>query len=75
MSADPPTWSRALIPDDQDDEFLDDSYTEGELQRMDGNVLQSIAARHPSEEVNGRSKASDIREALVGEKRVEVDDA
>jgi len=71
MSANPPTWSRALIPDG--DEFVDNKYTAEELDRMDGRELQSLAAAHPSDEVNGKSKADDIRDALEGKERVEVD--
>jgi len=37
---------------------------------MDGRELQSLAAEHPTDEVNGKSKKEDIREALEGEKRV-----
>lgn len=73
MSADPPTWSRSLIPDDEE-EFVDDSYTAQELADMDGNELQSLAARHPTDEVNGHSTAEEIRDALEGKARVEVDD-
>ena len=72
MSSNPPTWSRSLIPG-SDDEFVDDKYSAAELDRMDGNELQSLAAKHPTDEVNGRSKASDIRDALEGEKRVRDD--
>jgi hypothetical protein len=72
MSANPPTWSRTLIPDG--DEFVDDSYTEGELAEMDGRELQSLAAAHPTDEVNGRSTADEIREALESKERVEVGD-
>jgi hypothetical protein len=68
MSSNPPTWSRAFIPDA---EFVDDSYSERELERLDGNELQSLAAKHPTDEVNGRSKAENIRKALVGKARVE----
>lgn len=68
MSSNPPTWSRSFIPDT---EFVDDKYTARELARLDGNELQSLAAKHPTEEVNGKSKKEDIREALEGAKRVE----
>jgi hypothetical protein len=70
MSSNPPTWSRSLIPD-SDDEFVDDEYSAAELDRMDGNELQSLAARHPTDEVNGRSTADDIRDALEGKRRVD----
>jgi hypothetical protein len=65
------TWSSALIPDDED--FVDDSYTESELADMDGRELQSLAAAHSTDEVNGKSTAEAIREALEGKERVEVD--
>jgi len=71
MSNNPPTWSRSFIPDDG---FVDDSYTKAELDRLDGNELQSLAAKHPTDEVNGRSTAEEIREVLVGLERV-TDDA
>jgi len=57
----------SILPDQ---DFVDDSYTESELQGMDGRELQSLAAKHPTEEVNGKSKAVDIREALEGKERV-----
>lgn len=57
----------SILPDQ---DFVDNSYTESELQGMDGRELQSLAAKHPTEEVNGKSKAVDIREALEGEQRV-----
>ena len=54
----------------KDEPFVDDSYSKQELERLDGRELQSLAAKHPTDEVNGRSKADDIRDALEGEKRV-----
>lgn len=69
MSSNPPTWSRSLIPDGE--EFVDDKYSAAELDRMDGNELQSLAAAHPTDEVNGRSTADAIREALEGKRRVD----
>jgi len=64
----------SIIPD-SDEKFVDDTYTPEELDRMDGNELQSLAAKHSTEEVNGRSTAEDIREALVGERRVSDDES
>ena len=58
----------SITPDNEP--FVDDSYSKAELDRMDGNELQSLAAKHPTDDVNGRSKADDIRDALEGEKRV-----
>ena len=59
----------SIVPG-RDEPFVDDSYSAAELDRMDGNELQSLAAKHPTDDVNGRSKADDIRDALEGEKRV-----
>ena len=56
----------------KDEPFVDDSYSKKELERLDGRELQSLAAKHPTDEVNGRSKADDIREALEGKKRVDA---
>jgi len=63
----------SIIPG-SDDEFVDDCYTEGELADMDGRELQSLAADHPTDDVNGHSTADEIREVLEGKERVEVDD-
>jgi hypothetical protein len=68
MSNNPTTWSRSLIPDGE--EFVDDSYSADELDRMNGNELQSLAAEHPTDEVNGHSTASEIRDVLEGKERV-----
>ena len=54
----------------RDEPFVDDKYSRAELDRMDGNELQSLAAKHPTDDVNGRSKAADIRDALEGKRRV-----
>lgn len=59
----------SILPD-SDDEFVDDSYSRAELDRMDGNELQRLAARHPTDTVNGHSTKEDIRDALEGEPRV-----
>ena len=63
----------SIVPG-RDEPFVDDSYSAAELDRMDGNELQSLAAKHPTDEVNGRSKADDIRDALEGEKRVDANE-
>lgn len=68
MSNNPTTVFPSILPSDE--EFVDDSYSAAELDRMDGNELQSLAARHPSDEVNGHSTADEIREALEGKERV-----
>jgi len=70
MSNNPTTWSRSFIPDDSNDPFVDNKYSAEELERMDGRELQSLAAEHPTDEVNGRSTADAIRDALEGAERV-----
>lgn len=59
----------SILPDAG--EFVDDSYTREELERMDGNELQSLAAKHPTDKVNGRTKANEIVEVLEGMERVD----
>jgi len=71
MSGNPPTWSRSFIPDDSNDPFVDNKYSAEELERMDGRELQSLAAEHPTDTVNGRSTADEIRDALEGKERVD----
>lgn len=56
----------------KDDPFVDDKYSAAELDRMDGNELQSLAAAHPTDEVNGRDTADAIRDALEGKERIET---
>jgi len=34
-------------------DFVDDSYSEAELSRMDWDTLRTIAANHPDEDENG----------------------
>ena len=58
----------SIIP--SGDDFVDDSYTAAELERMDYHKLQSIAAKVDSEDVHGRMGADEIREALEGTQRV-----
>jgi len=69
MSENPSTVFPSIIPG-SDDEFVDDAYHRDELESMDGNELQSLAAEHPTDEVNGRSSADDIVDALEGAERV-----
>jgi len=58
----------SIIP--SGDDFVDDSYTAAELERMDYQELQSIAAEVDREDVHGRMPAEEIREALEGIQRV-----
>ena len=60
----------SIIPD-SDKPFVDDKYGVKELERMDGRELQSLAAKHPTEDVHGRMSADDIRDGLEGKQRVE----
>lgn len=68
MSGNPTRVFPSILPDGE--EFVDDTYSRAELERMDGRELQSLAAKHPTDEVNGKSKKEAIRDALEGEKRV-----
>ena len=61
----------SIVPG-RDEPFVDDEYSRAELERLNGNELQSLAAKHPTDEVNGRSKADDVRDALEGKKRVDA---
>ena len=62
----------SIIPG-KDDPFVDDSYSKAELERMGGHELQSLAAKHPTDDVHGKMKADDIREGLVGKTRIVVE--
>jgi len=57
----------SIIPGE---DFVDDSYSRDELERKAWDELRSIAANHPTEEVNGRSDKEEILEALTGAERV-----
>jgi len=59
----------SITPDNSD--FVDDTYTEGELKDKDYQELSSIAADHPSETVNGRMGKQELREKLEGLERIE----
>lgn len=58
----------SILPNGE--EFVDDSYSLEELQRMEWSELRKVASEHPSEEVNGKSDKEAIIEALTGAKRV-----
>jgi len=68
MSSNPPSVFPSILPNGE--EFVDDSYSAEELDRMDGRELQSLAAEHPTDAVNGRDSAEAIRDALEGLERV-----
>jgi hypothetical protein len=58
----------SILPDGES--FIDDTYSQAELDRMDGRELQSLAADHPTDECNGSDKADYIRDVLEGKQRV-----
>ena len=39
----------SIVPG-RDEPFVDDEYSAAELDRMDGNELQSLAAKHPTDD-------------------------
>ena len=53
-----------------DNDFVDDSYSRQELARMDYSDLQSIAASHESDDVNGRMGKDELIHKLEGKQRV-----
>lgn len=59
----------SIIPGNED--FVDDSYSREELERMQWDEIRAIAAKHPTDEVNGKSDREDMEEALTGAKRIE----
>jgi len=52
------------------EEFVDDTYSEAELERKEYSELQSIGADHPSESVHGRMSQDDLIDGLEGLERV-----
>ena len=58
----------SILPDGEN--FVDDTYSRAELERKDGRELQSLAAAHDTDEVDGNSSADEIRDALTGKLRV-----
>ena len=50
--------------------FVDDTYGRRELERMDYDDLRSIAAKHPSEDVNGRMGKKELMAGLEGLERI-----
>ena len=64
-----PTLFPSILPNGED--FVDDSYSEQELRRMDyATELKPLASQHPTDEVDGSASADEIVEALTGEKRI-----
>jgi len=59
----------SIIPNDEG-EFIDNTYTEAELERKDYHELKSIAAEHESEEVHGQMTQDDMIQGLTGLERL-----
>lgn len=51
-------------------DFVDDSYTREELERMDWDTIRNIAKNHPSEDINGKSERETLEDYLEGEERL-----
>lgn len=51
-------------------EFVDDSYSKQELERMEWSDLRQVASEHPNEDVNGKMDRESIIAVLEGEERV-----
>jgi hypothetical protein len=52
------------------EDFVDDSYSREELERMEWDELRGIAARHETDAVNGRSDREEIEDVLEGKQRL-----
>jgi len=50
--------------------FVDDSYSKGELERMEWDEIRSIAAQVESDEINGQSDREHMEDYLEGHPRV-----
>lgn len=61
-----------IFPSLLDGEFVDDSYSRAELERMERSELQQLASRHESGDVNGQMSNEDIIGFLEGEPRMEL---
>jgi hypothetical protein len=57
----------SILPEE---DFVDNQYTKEELERMEWQEIRSIAAQHPSDEINGQSSQEDMVDFLEGEARV-----
>jgi len=53
-----------------DDEFVDDSYSRQELERMEWQEIRSIAAEIESDEINGQSDRDEMEDFLEGKERL-----
>lgn len=57
----------SILPDQ---EFVDDSYSKAELDRMDWDEIRRIAKEVDSDEINGHSEREAMEEYLEGHTRV-----
>jgi len=57
----------SILPED---DFVDNQYTKEELERMEWQEIRSIAAQHPTDEINGQSDREAMEAFLEGETRV-----
>ena len=58
----------SILPDGEP--FVDDSYSQEELERMEWDEIRSIAADHESDHVHGQMSKDELVEALEGKTRV-----
>ena len=58
----------SILPSDEP--FVDDSYSRQELERMERNELQQLAAQYEGDEINGQSSNEAIIDALEGVERL-----
>jgi hypothetical protein len=58
----------SILPDGED--FIDDSYSLEELQRMEWDEIRSIAAQVESNEIDGKSDRGEMEQFLEGHERV-----
>ena len=59
----------SIIPG-RDDPFVDDKYSQAELERMEWQEIRQIAAQVDSDEINGQSDREDMEAFLEGHKRL-----
>jgi len=52
------------------EQWQDDEYRRRELEEKEHSELKSIAAEHPSEEVNGRMSTDELVDGLEGLERL-----
>ena len=58
----------SILPDGEP--FVDDSYSQDELERMEWDEIRAIAAEIESDEINGKSDREKMETHLEGHTRV-----